>query len=213
MSRNKTLAIAGGGAFSRLIVDLALDTGEYNSFRVYDDFATIDGVNMFGKIKDIDTDLSNNAVDAVAIGIGYRHFDLRERLYLHYRQTNRLATLIHPTAFISSRAKIGQGCMIFSHVNIEAWAELADNVVVFNKSSVTHDVKIGEHTFLSVGVSMGGRTTIGRNVFIGVNATLINDISVGDNSTVAAGTLVSKDIPASSCVIGNPFKIVNNLKF
>lgn len=49
---------------------------------------------------------------------------------------------------------------------------------------------------------------IGKNVWIGSHVTLLPGVSVGDNTIVAAGAVVTKDIPAMSVVGGIPAKIL-----
>lgn len=53
---------------------------------------------------------------------------------------------------------------------------------------------------------------IGDNVWIGMNAVILKGVTIGDNSVVAAGSVVSKDVPANVVVAGNPAVIVKELK-
>ena len=51
-------------------------------------------------------------------------------------------------------------------------------------------------------------TYIGKNCVIGVRSIILPGITIGDSCIVGAGTVVSKDVPANSVVVGNPAKIV-----
>ena len=51
-------------------------------------------------------------------------------------------------------------------------------------------------------------TTIGKNCFLGYNCIVLPGITVGDNCIVAANSLVGRNVPANSVVMGNPAKIV-----
>jgi acetyltransferase-like isoleucine patch superfamily enzyme len=53
-------------------------------------------------------------------------------------------------------------------------------------------------------------TIIGENTFIGVNSIIMPGIEVCNNSIVAAGSIVTKDVPANSIVAGNPAKIIKS---
>lgn len=57
---------------------------------------------------------------------------------------------------------------------------------------------------------------IGDNVWIGSNATILPGVKIGDNSVVAAGAVVTKDVPENTVVAGIPAKelkkIINNLE-
>lgn len=52
---------------------------------------------------------------------------------------------------------------------------------------------------------------IGNNVWLGDHATVLKGVSIGDNSVVAAGAVVTKDVPANVVVAGNPATVVKTL--
>ena len=49
---------------------------------------------------------------------------------------------------------------------------------------------------------------IGKNVWIGSNATILPGITIGNNSVVAAGAVVTKDVPKNTVVAGVPAKVI-----
>jgi acetyltransferase-like isoleucine patch superfamily enzyme len=52
---------------------------------------------------------------------------------------------------------------------------------------------------------------IKKNVWIGANATILQGVTIGENSIVAAGSVVSKDVPDNVVVGGIPAKIIKNI--
>jgi acetyltransferase-like isoleucine patch superfamily enzyme len=52
---------------------------------------------------------------------------------------------------------------------------------------------------------------IGNNVWIGMNAVILKGVTVGDNSIVAAGSIVTKDVPPNVVVAGNPAQVIKSL--
>ena len=52
-------------------------------------------------------------------------------------------------------------------------------------------------------------TYIGKNCFIGIEAIILPGIRIGDEVIVGAGTVVTKDVPSNSVVVGNPGKILS----
>ena len=52
---------------------------------------------------------------------------------------------------------------------------------------------------------------IGKNVWIGSNSTILPGVTIGDNSIVAAGAVVTKDVPANTVVGGVPAKIIKSI--
>lgn len=53
--------------------------------------------------------------------------------------------------------------------------------------------------------------TIGRNVWVGASATILPGVIIGDNAIIAAGAVVTKNIPANTIVAGVPGKVIRTL--
>ena len=51
---------------------------------------------------------------------------------------------------------------------------------------------------------------IGKRVWVGANATILPGVTIGDNSVVAAGAVVTKDVPADTVVGGVPARVISN---
>ncbi|MDW5563514.1 MAG: serine O-acetyltransferase [Methanomassiliicoccus sp.] len=83
--------------------------------------------------------------------------------------------------------------------------------VVIGETSI-----IGDNVSIFQGVTLGGvstskekrHPTIQDNVIIGAHATVLGDITVGENSKIGAGSVVVKDVPPNSTVVGIPGKVV-----
>jgi acetyltransferase-like isoleucine patch superfamily enzyme len=61
------------------------------------------------------------------------------------------------------------------------------------------------------GATIGKPIVIERNVWIAAGATIIGGVTVGENSVVAAGSVVTKDVPPNTMVGGNPAEIIRSL--
>lgn len=91
-------------------------------------------------------------------------------------------------------------------------------------------IKIGEHVTITAGVRFlthdGGvwvfrqelpeidlirPICIGDNVFIGLNSTILPGVTIGDNVVVAAGSIVTRDVPDNSVWGGVPAKFIKSL--
>jgi acetyltransferase-like isoleucine patch superfamily enzyme len=53
--------------------------------------------------------------------------------------------------------------------------------------------------------------TIGRNVWVGANSLIMRGVTIGDNSVVAAGAIVTRDVPPNTLVGGNPAKPIKEI--
>ena len=57
----------------------------------------------------------------------------------------------------------------------------------------------------------GQPITIGNDVWIGGHSTILSGVTIGDGAVVAAGSVVTKDVPSRSMVAGNPAKVKKEL--
>lgn len=53
---------------------------------------------------------------------------------------------------------------------------------------------------------------IGKNVWVGASATLLPGVTIGDNAIIAAGAVVTKNVPPNTVVAGVPAKVIRILK-
>lgn len=100
---------------------------------------------------------------------------------------------------------------------------LGDGVRISGKARLdyTHPtgLHIGDHTIITPGVQIfthdfvGSRhldTRIGRCCFIGAGAIILPGTTIGDHCVVAAGSVVTRDVPAHSVVAGNPASVIRS---
>lgn len=81
----------------------------------------------------------------------------------------------------------------------------APNVQVY---TATHPINAEERIS---GKEMGYAIEIGDNVWIGGGAIICPGVKIGKNTTIAAGSVVTKDIPENVLVGGNPCRIIKEL--
>lgn len=54
--------------------------------------------------------------------------------------------------------------------------------------------------------------TIGNNVWIGGSSVILPGVTIGDNVTIGAGSVITKSIPAKCLAVGNPCRVVREIK-
>ena len=94
--------------------------------------------------------------------------------------------------------------------------KLHDNVVISAKVNfITHDVindmlarKIGAHPGEQLSEYYMGTIEVFDNVAIGSDTTILYNTKIGPNAIVAAGSVVTKDVPEGAIVGGNPARII-----
>ena len=108
---------------------------------------------------------------------------------------------------VGNNVKIGNNCKIQNNVSIYEGVEL-DDYVFCGPSMVFTNVLLPRSEFPQRGSSYYKKTKVGRSVTIGANSTIICGITIGEYAMIGAGTVVTKDIPSYSLVIGNPGRVV-----
>ena len=123
----------------------------------------------------------------------------------------RFATVVHPTASISSSATIGGGAVIHQNVTITSKARLGNNVLVLPNAVISHGNNIGDFTIINAGVCLGGDVSVGRCCYLGARSAVRQEIEIGDNSLLGMGSVVIEDVPKNTVVVGNPAKFLRKI--
>ena len=121
---------------------------------------------------------------------------------------------------IGSRSYTGMNCVMRSCL-IGRFCSISWNVSIGGKN---HDLSLlttspiwrfkrmgkGGRTIGSKGVNFGSSAVceIGNDVWIGSNAVILRNVKIGDGAVVAAGAVVTKDVPPYSIVAGVPAKVM-----
>ena len=127
------------------------------------------------------------------------HFFFKKKLFFIARAISQISRFftgieIHPGAVIGRRLFIDHGM----------------GVVVGETCEIGNDVTLYQ------GVTLGGtgkergkrHPTLADNVLVATGAKVLGSITVGENSKVGAGSVVLKDVPPNSTVVGIPGKVV-----
>jgi sugar O-acyltransferase (sialic acid O-acetyltransferase NeuD family) len=126
--------------------------------------------------------------------------ELEQRFGLRYH------TLIHPTAYVSPLARLGEGVFVGANSVIGPGAVLGDHVFVNRGVTIGHDTQIGSFSRIQPGANLGGLSHIGRGVTIAIGATLLERLVIGNGAFVGAGAVATEDVADDVLVLGVPAK-------
>ena len=109
---------------------------------------------------------------------------------------------------IGDYTRIGLHNTIIGPVTIGSHVNLAQGITVtaLNHNFSDHSLRIDQQ-----GVSTT-QVTLGDDIWIGANAVVLPSVTIGNHSVVAAGAVVTHDVPDHCVVAGVPAKIIKHLK-
>lgn len=110
-------------------------------------------------------------------------------------------------------------CRFITGIEIHPGARLGPGLFIDHGMGVVigETTEIGENVTIYQGVTLGGTSlekvkrhpTIGNNVVIGSGAKVLGPFTVGDNSRIGSGSVVVKEVPPNSVVVGIPGQITH----
>ena len=113
---------------------------------------------------------------------------------------------------IQKNASVGQRCKISSHTFICEGVTIEDNVFIGHGVMFINDsyprATAADGNLQTEGDWKVERTVVKRGASIGSGATILSNVSIGENAIVGAGSVVTKDVPPGSIVVGNPAKVL-----
>ena len=113
-------------------------------------------------------------------------------------------------------AKIGKNCNICSHCFIENEVKIGDNVTLKNGVYLYDGITVEDGVFIGPNATFCNdkypksknkdfkleKIIIKKGASIGANATILPGVTIGENALVAAGAIVTKDVPDNKLVKG-----------
>jgi acetyltransferase-like isoleucine patch superfamily enzyme len=126
---------------------------------------------------------------------------------------------------IREHARIGANCVLSKDVYVDHAVVIGDRCKIQNGVAVYHGVTLGNDVFVGPNaVFTNDRvprafnqdwkitpTVVKEGASIGANATIICGIELGEYCMVAAGSVVTRDVPAYTLVLGNPARPVGRI--
>ncbi len=112
--------------------------------------------------------------------------------------------LVHPTASIGSSVLLGPGVVVMGHTWLSPHVRIGTHSHVGYGVTIGHDTRIGDFCSVMPGASVGGDVSVGDEVLIGAKATVLQGLSIGSEAVVGAGAVVTSDVAPGTTVVGVP---------
>ena len=215
MSKNKKkeIILIGAGLHGKVVLDVCKDAGlKVKGF--VDDVkplnTTIANTKLLGRFKDIEKNGLYKKYDfAITIGSNYARENYAAKIL---KQGGKLATIIHPSCYISDTCSIGYGTVIVGGNYLYSESKIGNNVLLDPDSTIGAKSIVDDCVYISPGVHIASEVKIGKSSFIGIGAVVTPQIHIGVNAIVGAGSVVIRDVRKQTMVIGNPAKFKKKSK-
>lgn len=219
MKEKQSIVIYGGGGGAVEIARYIRDQNESDVGHVCGEITDVidDGAGRYSDLcsivgREIKVHTSIDAVNDLihkqfVVTLG--NSPVRHQIYLALKEKGvALYTVVHPTAQISEKAKVGDGSIISPFVLLGAYSSIGENCFVNVRVTVGHDVMLGDSCILSPHVAVSGAVVAGAGVYCGAGAVINPGLSIGQFCKLSSGAVVAKEVKGGSLVYGNPARSV-----
>lgn len=99
---------------------------------------------------------------------------------------------------------LGSACSVMTGTVVTSMIHIETGVLLNLNCTVGHNAQIGAFSEICPGVRISGDVHIGKSVFIGTGAVILPGVRIGDHAKIAAGAVVTQDVPNGALAVGVP---------
>lgn len=184
--------VIGGGGHAKQVIEAFLLSG-YSIGGIFDDcchdsssLVEIQGCPLLGPIAKV-AELPAGTKLHCAIGDNR----VREEIFGRFPSFT-WENAVHPNAYISSWAKLGDGNYVGGGARILPSAKIGRGNIINELCAVSHDCVVGDFNHLSVHSCLLGRSGVGNLCLVGGNATVNPSVVLGNNVILGAGGVATR---------------------
>ena len=207
--KNKKLIIFGNTNYAEMVCDYFVEYSEYEvaCFTVHKKYKQ--GETFYNKkivdFEDIENYYSPTEYE-MFIAVGSANLNkVRETIYNQALEKGyKLATFIHPDAYVNSNVSVGKNCIIMECARIMSRTVIGDNVIIWPSAFISHNNIIKNNCYI-VGAT-NGFCEVGENCFLGSGAVIADNVKVAKDNFITMAAAVRKNTDEDSIYEGIPAK-------
>ena len=151
------LIILGAGGYGRTVADVAAQTGVYDEICLLDDHSQ--AADVMGKCADYAAYIEENTVFYPAFGNNEGRVSWLKKLV---ESGCRIATIVHPTAYVSPKARIAAGNAVLPRAIVNTDCEIAQGCIINCGAIVDHGSVLEEGVHVCLGAIVKAENRIAR---------------------------------------------------
>ncbi len=132
----------------------------------------------------------------------------------HPELTNLYGCKIGSDCVIGAFVEIGKGVKIGKRVKIQAFTFIPEGVTIEDEAFIGPHVCFTNDNYPRATNSQWKvtRALVCKGASIGANATILCGVTIGEGATVGAGSVVTRNVPPGTIVVGNPVSVIRKIK-
>lgn len=210
----KTLYIVGAGGFGREVAWLVERINQvkptWNLAGFIDDDAQkqceeVGGYPVIGTC-DYFARMQKECWTTCAIGAPKIRKQVVEQLRQY--QNIKFATLIDPSALLSERVQLSEGCIICANSILTVDIRLSQHSIINLNCTVGHDVSFGDYLTAYPSVNISGNVYGGECIEIGTGVQIRQGIRIQSNAVIGAGAVIVSNITEPRIYVGVPARVI-----
>ncbi|WP_378173700.1 NeuD/PglB/VioB family sugar acetyltransferase [Aquimarina sp. SS2-1] len=212
----KNAVIIGAGTQGQVYASYLKEAG-INIIGFIDDNPELEGkevidIPVIGKYKDLFLDEFKSKIQDVYCPIGVNAVRV-EYLSTLKNEGYGIPGFLHHTVSIAPDVTIGEAVYMLAGNIVMPHTTIGNYIMINMDSTIAHHVTLEDGVFMSSGVNIGALINVRKNAYIGMGVTAMTGVKeIGKETLIGAGTVIIKDVPEYTTVVGNPARVIKTKK-